>query len=175
MRINNDDAYIKVSYKTPPIGPDKIVLELWTFDKERYERDQEIEKHKHEVEIINPLRTDFYDIKSNVDRFIGYNSFAMPTPPRLTENMGFYELENSLINYVDMYYRPYVEELKRVIDTYKNMIDNAPKDIPYIRNGDITNADIVECDVIQGDVINCKEVHCKEIKGDTINCKIYKD
>lgn len=170
MRLNDD--YVKITYQTPPIGPSKIVLYLTTFDIEKYKKDQEVETKTKTLVFEEPDNcgyNSFVDIRNSLDNRLYGHSIQQ-------HNMNYYEyLQNSLNNVVMRYYEPYVEELKRTIDFYKNMINNAPKDIPYIRNGDITNADMVECDVIQGDVINCKEVHCKEIKGDTINCKIYKD
>lgn len=38
--MNND--YIKVIYQTPPIEDENIILELTTFDLEKYKRDQKL-------------------------------------------------------------------------------------------------------------------------------------
>lgn len=41
-----DNKYIKVVYRSEPIGKEGIVLELTTFDKEKYEKDQKLQKVK---------------------------------------------------------------------------------------------------------------------------------
>lgn len=38
--------YIKIVYKSEPIGPEKIVLQLTTFDFDKYKKDNELKKQK---------------------------------------------------------------------------------------------------------------------------------
>lgn len=177
MRLNDD--YVKITYQTPPIGPSEIVLYLTTFDIEKYKKDQEIETKTKTLVFEDPDNrgyNSFADVRNSLDNTLYCNTDNQSYSTSCYDNTPYYEyLQNSLNNVVMRYYEPYVEELKRTIDVYKKMINNAPKDIPCICKGDITNADMVECDTIQGDVVNCKEVHCKEIKGDTINCRVYKE
>lgn len=179
MRLNDD--YVKITYQTPPIGPSKIVLYLTTFDIEKYKKDQEVETKTRTLVFEEPINSgynSFADIRNSLDNRLYYDTVNAGNRLYNTDyydNTDYYEyLENSLNNVVMRYYEPYVEELKRTINAYKAMIRLTEK-YGGSQVNDITNTDIVECDVIQGDVINCKEVHCKEIKGDTINCKIYKD
>lgn len=44
-----NNKYFKIKYQTPPIGKEKIVLYLYDFDIEAYERDLEI-KQSQEIE-----------------------------------------------------------------------------------------------------------------------------
>ena len=53
------DKYVKIVYQTPPIGPDKIVLYLTTFDKEAFERDQQLKP----IEEKMVFEVDKYDIR----------------------------------------------------------------------------------------------------------------
>ena len=39
-----DDKYIKVVYESKPIGKEKIVLQLTTFDLEAFEKDEKLKK-----------------------------------------------------------------------------------------------------------------------------------
>lgn len=53
-----NEEYIKVVYQSEPIGKEGIVLELTTFDKEKYERDQQLQKIKKSELIEIPKETD---------------------------------------------------------------------------------------------------------------------
>ena len=44
-----DNKYIKVIYRSDPIGKDKIVLELTTFDYEAYEKDRKLEEKRKQL------------------------------------------------------------------------------------------------------------------------------
>lgn len=64
--MNND--YIKVIYQTPPIGKENIILELTTFDLEKYKRDQKlIEINKVRVMAKNCNMNQIYLTKQLID------------------------------------------------------------------------------------------------------------
>lgn len=97
------DNYVTISYESQPIGPIKIVLYLTTFDIERYKNDQGFETKTKTLVFEEPgnrlYNTNYYD------------------------NTHYYEyLQKFLNNAVMRYYEPYVEELKREIDTYNTML-----------------------------------------------------
>ena len=45
--MNNDEKYFKIIYRSEPIGKEKIVLELMTFDIEAFERQKTLTKTIH--------------------------------------------------------------------------------------------------------------------------------
>ena len=51
------EEYIKIVYQTPPIGKEGIILELTTFDIEKYNKDKELEKIKKYEFIPTPEGT----------------------------------------------------------------------------------------------------------------------
>lgn len=150
------DKYVEVVYQSEPIGPERIVLYLTSFDLKRYEQDQELEKRRfaNSFELntcIAPIHNGLYD-----SYYIKY----------------FEDYCNALIK---RYYAPYVNEAISLIDIYKDKLATPIETINTKKINDVVNNSNVKCDVVYGDVINCKEVHCKEIQGDVINCKVYKE
>ena len=77
-------------------------------------------------------------------------------------------IERRINSIVDEFY-------KREILKMADFIEKMDKMKTIKKYGNVTNADDVNCDIIEGNVINCDNVHCKEIRGNTINCEIYRE
>ena len=45
------DKYVKIVYQTQPIGPERIILYLTTFDVEAFEKDQQLIQKQEKVVI----------------------------------------------------------------------------------------------------------------------------
>lgn len=157
------DNYVKISYESQPIGPDKIVLYLTTFDMERYEKEQILEKKVERVEIdtsiapiVNPLDSTYV-----CDEYAG-----------LKWNYCLLDIEEQVSRIISEYYDQKVMELQNTIDEYNSRLEMQCHARDIVNN--ITNADEVCCDVVQGNVVNCNSVSCREIRGNTINCNIRK-
>lgn len=149
-----DDRYIKVVYRTDPIGKEGIVLELTTFDTELYEKDQELKEI--------PKKTVRLDYEINKSSVIDSSEFMK-------------YIERQLNNKVDEFYKNEIEKLKDELSLTRFAAYVAKNDTKNINptkiiKGNVTNVDKVVCDVIEGNVINCDNVQCKEIKGHMINC-----
>lgn len=133
--------YVKVVYESKPIGKEKIVLYLTTFDWERYELDQECLKQQ---------------------------AITFELPPADSPSEALATLEKILNDYVKRYYEPYVKELREVIHTKKVLgkaIDLNAKNISNAGDvhcnmvyGNITNCDNVYCTEIKGNVVNCDKI-----------------
>lgn len=65
-----NEEYIKVVYQSKPIGKEGIVLELTTFDKEKYERDQQLQKIKKYALIEKPKETGNFIYDSEKQNYI---------------------------------------------------------------------------------------------------------
>ena len=150
------DKYVKVVYESGPIGIERIVLYLTTFDLKSYEKDQKLEEKRFA-------------------QHIELNNAIAPTHNDLYNNGVVNMLEEYCNALIKRYYEPYVEEAIDMIDTYKNKI-TTPKEFTSTKKiGNVVNSDKVECDIIYGNVTNCDEVHCREIRGNVVNCDIYKE
>ena len=138
--------YVKIVYQTEPIGKEKIVLYLTTFDIEAFEKDQLLEKRQ--AVSFDIERNDFKDINS-VTNF-----------------------ENMLNDYVKKYYEPKINELQGLINSKKAIRES----IPSVNAKNISNVDEVHCGVVNGNIVNSVIVYCTEIKGNVINCDkiVYK-
>lgn len=136
------NKYVKIVYQTEPIGKEKIILYLTTFDKEAFEKDQEIER---ETAIAFDVRKQ--DLQSS--DFVEY-------------------IGNMLNDYVRRYYEPYVRELQEVINNTKIINKSSINNVKNISNvdevhcgtvnGNIVNSDIVYCTKVKGNIINCDKV-----------------
>lgn len=143
-----NNKYVKIVYQSEPIGKERIILYLTTFDWEAYELDQE---------------------------FLKQQTMAFELPPANNTNEALATLENILNNYVKRYYEPYVKELREVIHTKKVLgeaidlnaknISNADDVHCNIVYGNITNCDNVYCMEIKGNVVNCDKIIYKSKKG----------
>ena len=148
------DKYVKVVYESSPIGVERIVLYLTTFDLKRYEQDQKLEERRfaQRIELNNAIAPTY-------NEQVLYGKYLE-------------EYCNALIK---RYYGHYVKEAIDMIDTYKDKIVT-PKEFTSTKKiGNVVNSDKVECDIIYGNVTNCDEVYCKEIRGNVVNCDIYKE
>lgn len=136
------NEYVKIVYQTAPIGKEKIILYLTTFDIEAFERSQMLEK---KTAIAFEVRKDFY------------------------EGDSLQYLSKMLNDYVRRYYEPYVDELRGLINAQKAIKTSVPlvnaKNISNVDevhcnvvNGNIVNSDIVYCSEIKGNVINCDKI-----------------
>ena len=65
-----NEEYIKVVYQSKPIGKEGIVLELTTFDKEKYERDQQLQKIKKYALIEKPKETGNFIYDSEKQNYV---------------------------------------------------------------------------------------------------------
>ena len=111
------NKYIKVVYQTEPIGKERIILYLTTFDYEAYEKEQNSIKQQAKI---------FELSKHN-----------------LQEPNFIYDIEEMLNDYVKHYYEPYVEELRGIINT-KKIIDNViDLNAKNITNSDDVHCNIV--------------------------------
>lgn len=137
-----NNKYVKVVYQSEPIGKEKIILYLTTFDYEAYEKEENSIKQQAKI-------------------------FELPKH-NLQEPNFIYDIEEMLNDYVKHYYEPYVEELRGIINTKKimdNVIDLNAKNITNsddvhcnIVYGNITNCDNVYCNEIKGNVVNCDKI-----------------
>ena len=89
------NKYVKIVSQSEPIGKERIILYLTTFDIEAFEKDQLIEKTE---------KVAFDVCKKD-----------------LSTNMGIEHLENMLDDYVKRYYGYYVDELREIINSKKAM------------------------------------------------------
>ena len=162
------DKYIKIVYESSPIGVERIVLYLTTFDLKRYERDKKLEEKRfaQRIELNNAIAPTYNDLYNNgVSNMLRANQQAL---------YGKY-LEEYCNALIKRYYEPYVKEAIDIIDTYKDKI-TTPKEFTSTKKiENVVNSDKVECDIIYGNVTNCDEVHCREIRGNVVNCDIYKE
>ena len=138
----DNKRYVKITYKTNPIGEYKIVLFLTTFDLEAYKKDQQL-KETHSIAEI--------PIGNKLDK----DSFVF--------------IENRINDYIKNYYEPKIEELQMLIEAHKrirtpipltnvkniNNCDNIHCNIIY---GNISNCDNIYCNEIKGNVINCDRI-----------------
>lgn len=144
-----NNKYIKVIYQTEPIGPEKIILELTTFDWEAFNKDEEEKKlqekkYRERIE-INPYEP--LDV-----------------------------LEERLNKRVDEFYKKEIEVAYKQLEYCRMKHESikaewhSPKTLK-----NINNSENIYCDVIKGNVVNCDNVHCKEIYGNIVNSEIYKE
>ena len=145
-----ENKYVKVIYTSEPIGKEKIILELTTFDYEAFERDEKLK--------AMPLKTVSYVF--NADKGIFDTQSYMQY------------VEKQLNIKIDEFYKNEIVKMKALLETKRAIleakwIEPQPK---KIIKGNVINSDNITCDVIEGNVINCDNVQCKEIKGKMINC-----
>lgn len=143
------DNYTKITYQSEPIGKEKIILYLTTFDIEAFEKDQSLEKipTKTEAKIVQFEKNKLEDV--NI----------------LQEINNYYE------DYINKTYKKQLEEMASYIETLRKI-----KIVPQWNAKNITNSDDVHCNIVEGNITNCDNVYCNEIKGNVVNCDkiIYK-
>lgn len=148
-----DNKYTKVVYQTEPIGKEKIVLYLTTFDIEAFKKDEKLNKIPTK-EIATMIQFDDYD--KNMPNFIEIISERLKLVVTNT-------YENQLKEMAD-----YIEYLKNT--------KIIPLTSEYSNLKNISNVDDVHCNIVYGNISNCDNIYCNEIKGNVTNCDkiIYK-
>lgn len=144
-----NDKYVKVVYQSNPIGKEKIILYLTTFDLEAFEKDQNLEKIPTK-KIAKAIKVEKADI--NMPNFIEI-------------------INNRLEHIVNETYEKQLLEMAGCIEALRKI-----KIVPQWNNAkNITNSNDVHCNIVEGNIINCDKVYCNEIKGNVVNCEvIYK-
>lgn len=99
----NKNEYVKVVYQSEPIGKDNIILELTTFDYEKYEKDQELKK-------INKFQK--IEVDKNMNLETNYNSFN-------TININYEHIISRLIS--EDFYKEH-EKLMKIIEHQQERI-----------------------------------------------------
>lgn len=156
-----EDKYVKIAYQSEPIGKEKIILYLTTFDLETFEKDQKLEKI--------PIKT----IAKVVDipQTIKFENSAMDVKYNAYQIKMF---ETIIEKFIKETYEEQLQQMSHCIETLR-AIKIVP--IEYDTNAkNITNADDVHCNIVYGDIKNCDNIYCNEIKGNIVNCDkiIYK-
>lgn len=155
-KFNN--KYVKITYQSEPIGPEKIVLYLTTFDLEAYERDEKLKQI--------PTK--------EISR-----QFKIPTEPATATECYIYQnelinLQRNINNFIIDTYDKQLQEMKAHIEYLRNA-KIVPVECSNVKN--ITNSDCdIHCDTVKGNIVNCNNIYCNEIKGNVVNCDkiVYK-
>ena len=114
------DKYVKVTYESDPIGPEKIILRLTTFDIEAYERDEKLSQIPKKEE--------------------GY--VQLVSRSELNEPYSMHLLEQQLETYIDFKYKREIESMKTYIEYLRNKKDldcNIPDSATMFNIRDITD------------------------------------
>lgn len=98
-----NDKYTKITYQTDPIGENKIILYLTTFDLEAFEKDKELEK-------IPTKR---------IAKIFSYEDYELNKPNLI------YEANEKIREYVDEVYKKQLEEMKSYIEGTRKMNNNS--------------------------------------------------
>ena len=148
------DDYVKIVYRSNPIGKEKIILQLTTFDLEKFEKDEELKKIPEKTKVI-------------------YQSVEKED----LSNADFLDYINSKLN--KMVNDTYKEEIKKLKAEVEFLRQTKIVPIEYSKDKNarnINNADDVHCNIVYGNINNCDNIYCNEIKGNVINCDkiVYK-
>lgn len=146
--ILDSDKFVKVVYRSEPIGDSGIILELTTFDLDAYRKYEEL------LEI--PKKTTRIEVK-----------------PTIVEKENPCLLEDRLNALVENYYKVEIMRLQQELQCAK-IKSNIAKKNKNAKN--ITNSGDVHCNTVYGNINNCDNIYCHEIKGSVVNCDkiIYK-
>lgn len=96
-----DNKYIKVIYRSEPIGKDKIVLELTTFDYEAYEKDRKLEEKRKQL-VCCVDKNDLFEFD--------------------IQNDAVYVFERKIEKYIDRFYQEEFNELTRIIKSQQEQL-----------------------------------------------------
>lgn len=147
----NKDDYVKVVYRSYPIGKEGIVLEITTFDLEKFKKDEELKKIPEKTKAI------YRSVKKEDLLNLDY-------------------ISNELNKMVNDTYRDEIEKLKAEVE-FLRQTKIIPMEYSKEKNAkNINNADDVHCNIVYGNIMNCDNIYCHEIKGNVVNCDsiIYK-
>lgn len=129
------DKYVKIVYQSEPIGKERIILYLTTFDKEAFERDNlfqlKEEKIIHEFGRTELNRPDFIEF-----------------------------FEKNLNTMVKNIYEEKLKEIESIIKVSKNVKNISNSDDVYcnIVYGNISNCDNIYCNEVKGNISNCNKI-----------------
>ena len=155
--MSDYEKYFKIIYRSEPIGKEKIILELMTFDIEAFERQKTLKEIPAKT-----VSQEFYISKHSCIPNQDYMQY----------------LEKQLNNKIDDFYKKEIERLKKSLEANRIMTEARRIEYTKIIKGNITNSDNIVCDIIQGNVVNCDNVKVREIRGirgNIVNCEIYKE
>ena len=154
------DKYTKIVYQTNPIGPEKIILYLTTFDIEKFKEDESLKKMP-----TKQIRQEFEISNLNISN----------SARAIEINEARYDLLYRTINaFVNDIYAEQIHEMEKCIE-YLRSIKIVPVECSNVKN--ITNSDCdIHCDTVKGNIVNCNNIYCNEIKGNVVNCDkiVYK-
>ena len=158
MRDNDyiNEPFVKVIYQSEPIGKEKIILKLTTFDTNFYE------------EVKKPAEIKF-----------GISTKEFSQQLQLFNNSMNYQqiyqlIENELNVRVDNFYKEEIIKLRKENENLHNIMRKISsfsieeKDIC----GNVVNTDKVSAHTIKGNVVNCGTVIVNKIEGKITNCEI---
>ena len=158
MRDNNyiNEPFAKIIYQSEPIGKEKIILKLTTFDTKQYE------ENRKPVEVKFGISTK--DFSQQLQLF--NNSMNC--------QQIYQSIENELNVRIDNFYKEEIIKLKKENEDLHNMIK---KNLSFSMeekniNGNVVNTDKVSAHTIKGNVVNCGTVIVNRIEGKITNCEI---
>lgn len=143
--MNNED-YVKIVYESAPIGKEKIVLRLTTFDLDKFKKDEKLKKIPKQEKVM---------------------CYTYDKEDLLNSNCIIKQI-NNMVNDI---YKEQIEQMKSEIEFLRSI-----KIVPVNNARNISNSDDVHCDIVYGNISNCDNIYCHEIKGNVVNCNkiIYK-
>lgn len=157
------DKYVKVVYQSEPIGKEKIILYLTTFDLEAFKRDEALKK------IPTKRVAKVFDFPQ-----VLYDDNSCITVQR---NMYEQEMFRTIVEkFVVETYDEQLREMQGYIEQLRK-IKMIPMEYSTEQNAkNITNSDDVHCNIVYGNITNCDNIYCTEIKGNVVNCDkiVYK-
>lgn len=147
-----DNKYTKITYQSDPIGKERIVLYLSTFDLEAFKKNENLEKIPTKRQAIS-FDFEKKDILNNPNLAI--------------------EMNNKFEKMFENTYKKQLEEMQEYIEALRK-IKFVPVEYSDVKN--ISNSDDVHCNIVYGNITNCDNIYCNEIKGNVVNCDkiIYK-
>lgn len=142
----NSEDYVKIVYESSPIGKEKIVLILTTFDLDRFKKDEKLKKIPKQEKVM----------------CYTYDKENLLNPNCIIKQI------NNMVNDI---YKEQIEQMKSEIEILRSI-----KIVPVNNARNISNSDDVHCDIVYGNISNCDNIYCHEIKGNVVNCDkiIYK-
>lgn len=156
------NKYVKIVYQSEPIGKEKIILYLTTFDLEAFKRDETLEKipTKRVAKVLDLPQILYNDNSCTVQR-----------------NMYEQEMFRTIVEkFVVETYDEQLREMQGYIEQIRK-IKMIPMEYSTEKNAkNITNSDNVHCNIVYGNITNCDNIYCNEIKGNVVNCDniVYK-